>query len=80
MAWRVVSTDTGVWHVDPAAERRSNTDEWQLVLSVRAAEGVKRPSRWATVPVQSDSKAKVFEEAESLGDDDLRAVIASLMG
>jgi hypothetical protein len=39
MPWRVIAHGGQVWHVDAIAERRPNTESWQLALSFRAAAG-----------------------------------------
>lgn len=80
MAWRVIATDGGVWHVDPAAERRANARQWQLMLSFRAVQGKADPDRfWAPYPLQSVSKGTLFAQAESIRDDELRKLVSEFV-
>jgi hypothetical protein len=77
MAWREITTDEGVWKVEPAAERRAPQDIWHLVLSFRTADDTARASRfWATYPLKASSKNSLFVQADRIGDDELRAVLA----
>jgi hypothetical protein len=76
MAWRVIATERGVWHVDPAAERRANREAWQLMLSFRSVEGDHDPGRfWAPFPLESVSKGTLFARADAIGDEELRQVL-----
>lgn len=76
MAWRIIATDSEVWHVQAAAERRANAQLWQLILSFRAA-NPDRPRRnfWAPYPLESVSKSSLFLQADRITDDALREVL-----
>ena len=76
MAWRVIATDTEVWHVQAAAERRANGQLWQLMLSFRAT-ATDRPRRnfWAPFPLECVSKSSLFLQADRIPDDALREVL-----
>jgi hypothetical protein len=76
MAWRIIATDTEVWHVHAAAERRANAPLWQLMLSFRATT-TDRPRRnfWAPYPLESVSKSSLFFQADRITDDALREVL-----
>ncbi len=74
MAWRVIDTKGESWQVEPAAERCANQSTWQLTLAFRAInQGT--PCIWASYPIESPSKSKLFDRAELLSDDDLRSVL-----
>lgn len=76
MAWRVIATDTEVWHVQAAAERRASGQLWQLMLSFRAATtGQPRRNFWAPYPLESVSKSSLFLQADRITDDALREVL-----
>jgi hypothetical protein len=77
MPWRVISTEEGVWHVQPAAERRPDAKLWQLVLAFRAVNSEAKPrSFWASYPIESASKSAVFAQAERISYEALRQVLA----
>lgn len=77
MAWRVIATEEGVWHVQPAAERRADAKLWQLVLSFRAADSSAQPRTfWASYPIESASKSAVFAQADRISDEALRQLVA----
>lgn len=81
MAWRVLDTDDGVWHVQAAAERLPNQATWQLTLSFRRQdESPRRSAIWATYPLESGSKSSLFAAADRIGDDELRQVLAQHTG
>jgi hypothetical protein len=70
MAWRVIEVGGEVWNVSIAAERRANSEQWELVLSFRS--GGPNPRRfWAPVPMHSTSKAMIYAQAEKLSDREL---------
>lgn len=81
MAWRVIATDGEVWHVQAAAERRANTQLWQLTLSFRTA-GTERQPRtfWAPYPLESVSKSSLFLQADRITDEALREVLEQHIG
>ncbi|MBL8985954.1 MAG: hypothetical protein JNJ80_06775 [Gemmatimonadetes bacterium] len=70
MAWRVIEVGGEVWNISIAAERRANSDQWELVLSFRSA-GPNPRRFWAPVPMQSTSKATIYSQAEKLSDREL---------
>lgn len=77
MPWRVIDHGGQVWHVDAIAERRANTESWQLALSFRAA--AQRPrgvALWTPYPLEATSKASLFSQAERIPDDALSQVLA----
>ncbi len=77
MPWRVIATEGGVWHVQPAAERRPDAKLWQLVLAFRAVDSSASPRAfWASYPIESASKSAIFAQAERIPDDVLRQVLA----
>ena len=80
MAWRVIAAGEEVWNVQPAAERRPNTQLWQLMLSFRAAHwskgtGSARRSFWAPFPIESVSKSSLFHQADQIKEEALREVL-----
>ncbi len=76
MAWRVIDADGHLWSVHPAAERRPNVSRWQLTLSFRAVDASPRSrTLWATCAVESDSKSSLFEAADRLTNDALKAIL-----
>jgi len=81
MAWRVIATEGEVWHVQAAAERRANTQLWQLTLSFRTT-GTERQPRtfWAPFPLESVSKSSLFLQADRITDDALREVLEQHIG
>ncbi|MGE0443417.1 MAG: hypothetical protein AB7L66_11770 [Gemmatimonadales bacterium] len=70
MAWRVLEVGDDVWNVSMAAERRANSDQWELVLSFRSSGPTPRRF-WAPVDMQSSSKATIYAQAEKLSDREL---------
>jgi uncharacterized protein (DUF2249 family) len=74
MAWRVLDIGDEVWNVSIAAERRANSDKWGLVLSFRA-EGPSPRRFWASCPIQATSKAAIYNQAETLSDQDLTEIL-----
>ena len=83
MPWRVIAHGGQVWHVDAIAERRPNTESWQLALGfrVRAAErptggGQERQTIWTLYPLEAASKSSLFIQAERIPDDALSQVLA----
>jgi len=78
MAWRVIATEQGTWRIYPAAERRANARFWQLMLSFRRVgdpDGT-RSSFWAPYPLESLSKQSLYSQADRIGDDELRDLLA----
>jgi hypothetical protein len=75
MVWRVVVHDDHRWNVSPAAERRANSPNWNLVFAFRPTDLERRPV-WATYPLSSASRAALFAQAEKLPDDALTALLA----
>ncbi len=75
MAWRTVSVADRTWAVAVAVERRANSSQWMLVLSFRPQ--VRDGSRtiWAEYPMQSSSRATLYDQAERLSD----AVLADFL-
>ena len=55
MVWRVVDHDDRRWNVSIAAERRANSEQWNLVFSFRPADLGQR-AFWATYPLSSASR------------------------
>ncbi len=77
MAWRVIDTGDEVWHVQPAAEMRADVKVWQLMLSFRAKKTGGEPHAfWAQYPLESSSKSSLFQAADRLSDEALKAVLA----
>lgn len=82
MSWRVIAYGDQVWHVDAVAERRANTEAWQLVLSFRAA--AQRPrqgggtgrSFLTPYPLEATSKSALYIQAERIPDAALSRVLA----
>ena len=70
MAWRVIEVGDEVWNISIAAERRANSEQWELVLSFRSSGPAPRRF-WAPVPMQSTSKAAIYAQAEKLSDREL---------
>ncbi len=76
MAWRVIDAKGQRWFVHPAAERRPNVRMWQLMLSFRPVGEADEPrTLWASYPMESSSKASLFEAADRLSDDTLREIL-----
>lgn len=90
MPWRVIAHGGQVWHVDAIAERRPNTESWQLALSFRAAAaggvagrgGVSGAQRafWTLYPLEATSKSSLFIQAERIPNDALSRVLAERLG
>lgn len=81
MAWRVIATDGEVWHVQAAAERRANTQLWQLTLSFRTTGTERQPRKfWAPYPLESVSKSSLFLQADRITDEALREVLEQHIG
>lgn len=77
MPWRVIAHGEQVWHVDAVAERRANTEAWQLVLSFRAtSQPGRRESFWTPYPLEATSKSSLFIQAERIPDAALSRVLA----
>jgi hypothetical protein len=77
MPWRVIAHGDQVWHVDAVAERRANTEAWQLVLSFRATtEPGARQSFWTPYPLEASSKSALFIQAERIPNKALSQVLA----
>ena len=77
MSWRVIDAAGQRWLVHPAAERRPNVRRWQLMLSFRPLEPHDDPrTLWAAFPMESSSKASLFEAADRLSDETLRTILA----
>lgn len=74
MAWRVLEVAERKWKVTLAAERRSPSSQWNLLLSFRAAEG--GTPVWANYPLQSNSRSSLFLQAEQIPDRQLAAFLA----
>jgi len=75
MAWRVIDTAGETWHVQAAAERRADTNLWQLSLSFRASNAAQRPAIWAQYPLESMSKSSLFHAADRITDEALKQVL-----
>jgi len=77
MPWRVIAHGDEVWHVDAVAERRPNTDAWQLTLAFRAASTAAERRRFcAPYPIAAASKAALYIQAEQIPDSALAGVLA----
>lgn len=76
MAWRIIDQDGETWHVQAAAERRTNTQLWQLCLGFRAR-GSDRQSHaiWATYPLESSSKSSLLQAADRITDEDIKELL-----
>ena len=93
MPWRVIAHGGQVWHVDAIAERRPNTESWQLALSFRTAAGRSggaaatggskaggRQAFWTLYPLEATTKSSLFIQAERIPDDALSQVLAERLG
>lgn len=81
MAWREIATEDGIWKVEPAAERCAYAESWHLMLSFRSDTRGHDPARfWAPYPLESSSRNSLFVQADRIGDDELRALLADLVG
>lgn len=78
MPWRVIAHGDKVWHVDAVAERRANTQSWQLVLTFRAASDMPRAhaALWTPYPLEATSRSALFIQAERIPDAALARVLA----
>jgi hypothetical protein len=74
MASRRLECADGPWRVALAAERSAVTAPWSLVLSFRSEQSGR--SVWAPFPLQSQSQASLFAQAERISDADLIAVLS----
>ncbi len=77
MPWKVIDTGKEVWHVQMAAEMRSDVKVWQLMLSFRAANSDReRQAFWAPYPLESSSKSSLFQAADRLSDESIKEVLS----
>ena len=78
MPWRVIAHGGEVWHVDAIAERRPNTESWQLALGFRARATDRPTGRtiWTLYPLEATSKSSLFIQAERIPDHALSQVLA----
>jgi hypothetical protein len=79
MAWRVLEHAEQQWNVSMAAERQPHSPHWNLVFSFRTSTPGQR-SVWAPYPISSSSKAALFAQAERVSNEDLRTLLAQLLG
>ena len=76
MAWREIAHGDQVWHVDAVAERRAQTQAWQLVLTFRAVSTEPRGTKfWTLYPLEATSKSSLFIQAERIPDRDLSRLL-----
>lgn len=81
MAWRVIDTDGETWHVQAAAERRADTDTWQLSVSFRSkGNNREQGAIWATYPLEAASKSGLFMAADRISDDALKDLLVQQIG
>jgi hypothetical protein len=76
MPWRVIAHGDQVWHVEAVAERRANTEAWQLVLFRATSQPGRRQSFWTPYPLEATSKSSLFIQAERIPDAALSRVLA----
>jgi hypothetical protein len=78
MPWRVIAHGNKVWHVDAVAERRANSQAWQLMLTFRAASDAPRahPALWTPYPLEATSRSSLFMQAERIPDAALARLLA----
>jgi hypothetical protein len=76
MPWRVLEHAGRQWNVSFAAERRSDSSQWNLVFSFRPVDQGQR-SVWANYPLTSSSKATLFAQADRISNQDLIALLAA---
>jgi len=76
MAWRVLQVAERQWSVSIAAERRANSQRWNLVLAFRARDGDKR-LLWTEYPMASTSRSSLLQQAERIPDAKLAELLAS---
>ncbi len=80
MAWRTITHHGRTWDVRPAAERRSGITDWQLVFGFRpTGEVASSHTRWAPHDFTGRDKASLFKRAELVSDDDLVALLVSVL-
>ncbi|MGD0484601.1 MAG: hypothetical protein ABSB58_08085 [Gemmatimonadales bacterium] len=64
----------------PAAERRSSTADWQLIFGFRpTGEQGSGRTRWALHHFTGHDKARLFVRAELVTDDELAALLESVL-
>ena len=80
MAWRTIAHHGRSFDVRPAAERRSSTKDWQLIFAFRPTgeQGSSR-TRWAPHHFTGPDKARLFVRAELVTDDELLALLESVL-
>ena len=76
MAWRVVEVAERQWSVSVAAERRANSQRWNLAISFRARDGDRR-LLWTEYPLASTSRSALLQQAERIPDAKLAELLAS---
>ena len=76
MAWRIVEVAQRQWSVSVAAERRANSERWNLVLAFRARDGDKR-LLWTEYPLASTSRSSLLQQAERIPDARLAELLAA---
>ena len=76
MAWRVVEVAERQWSVSVAAERRANSQRWNLAISFRARDGDKR-LLWTEYPLASTSRSALLQQAERIPVAKLAELLAS---
>jgi len=74
MPWRVLDVGNEVWNVSFAAERRANSNQWEMVLSFSST-GPKARRFWAPYPIRATSKAAIYTQAETISDRDLAGAL-----
>ncbi len=79
MAPRTIAHQGRTWAVHPAAERQSNTADWQLIFGFRPA-GQRGSVRtfWVLHPFTSLDKASLLRQADLVTDDELVALLQSV--
>ena len=81
MAWRVIDTDGETWNVQAAAERRADTNLWQLSVSFRSKDSDREQGAiWARYPLESVSKSTLFQAADRIRDDELKDLLVQQIG
>lgn len=80
MASRMIAHQGRTWAVHPAAERQSNTADWQLIFGFRP-EGKRGSVRtlWAPHPFTSVDKASLLRQAELVTDYELVTLLDSVV-
>ena len=74
MPWRVLDIGDQVWNVSFAAERRANSNQWEMVLSFSSA-GPHPHRFWIPYAIHATSKAAIYTQAETVSDQDLASVL-----